>query len=136
MINFKVNDQIQRMIDPVKHPHNVERIVDDLLAETETGILNGPVHVPIPRKPGTIRKDKMTNQANTNTPLPTDQPQEGGAWGTALAQLREWDPKWAETCVKMSTNPWTSGVLPRKTVELIGVALNAACTWPGTEKHL
>ena len=28
----------------------------------------------------------------------------------------------------MSTNPRASGVLPRKTVELIGVALNAACT--------
>jgi alkylhydroperoxidase/carboxymuconolactone decarboxylase family protein YurZ len=28
----------------------------------------------------------------------------------------------------MSTNPWTSGVLPRKFVELVGVALNAACT--------
>ena len=28
----------------------------------------------------------------------------------------------------MTTNPWSSTVLPRKTVELIGVALNAACT--------
>ena len=30
--------------------------------------------------------------------------------------------------MKMATNPWTSTVLSRKTVELIGVALNAACT--------
>ena len=30
------------------------------------------------------------------------------------------DPDWAEACaLKMTTNPWTSGVLPRKTVELI-----------------
>ena len=39
----------------------------------------------------------------------------------------------------MSTNPWTSGVLPRKTVELIGVALNAACTNlnpDGTRRHV
>ena len=28
----------------------------------------------------------------------------------------------------MSTNPWNSAVLSRKLVELIGVALNAACT--------
>ena len=57
----------------------------------------------------------------------------------ALDQLREWDPKWAETCVKMSTNPWTSDVLPRKTVELISVALNVARTnlnADGTRRHI
>ncbi|GAU85939.1 hypothetical protein BIWAKO_05887 [Bosea sp. BIWAKO-01] len=39
----------------------------------------------------------------------------------------------------MATNPWRSGVLPRKTVELIGVALNAACTNlnpEGTRRHI
>ena len=57
-----------------------------------------------------------------------DQTHETGPWDAALEQLREWDPDWAETCEKMTTNPWTSTVLPRKTIELIGVALNAACT--------
>ncbi len=68
-----------------------------------------------------------------------DRVQETGPWDAALAQLREWDPSWAETCFKMSTNPWTSDVLPRKTVELIGVALNAACTNlnpDGTRRHI
>ena len=51
-----------------------------------------------------------------------------GPWDAALETLRDWDPGWAETCAKMTTNPWTSGVLPRKTVELISVAINAACT--------
>jgi alkylhydroperoxidase/carboxymuconolactone decarboxylase family protein YurZ len=39
----------------------------------------------------------------------------------------------------MSTNPWKTGILPRKTVELIGVALNAACTNlnpDGTRRHI
>ena len=39
----------------------------------------------------------------------------------------------------MTTNPWSSTVLPRKTVELIGVALNAACTNlnpEGTRRHI
>jgi alkylhydroperoxidase/carboxymuconolactone decarboxylase family protein YurZ len=39
----------------------------------------------------------------------------------------------------MATNPWSSGVLPRKLVELIGVALNAACTNldpDGTRRHI
>ncbi len=68
-----------------------------------------------------------------------DHGHETGPWDAALAQLRDWDPAWAETCVKMSTNPWSSGVLPRKTVELIGVALNAACTNlnpDGTRRHI
>jgi len=62
-----------------------------------------------------------------------------GPWDAALNKLREWDPNWAEACVKMSTNPWTKGVLPRKTVELIGIALNAACTNlnpDGTRRHI
>ena len=46
-----------------------------------------------------------------------------GPWDSALEQLRAWDPGWAEACAKMATNPWTSGVLPRKFIELVGVAL-------------
>jgi alkylhydroperoxidase/carboxymuconolactone decarboxylase family protein YurZ len=70
--------------------------------------------------------------------MPTE-PTATGPWDDALNQLREWDPKWADACVKMSTNPWTSGVLPRKLVELIGVAINAACTNlnpDGTRRHI
>jgi alkylhydroperoxidase/carboxymuconolactone decarboxylase family protein YurZ len=62
-----------------------------------------------------------------------------GPWDAALETLREWDPQWAETCVKMSMNPWSSGVLSRKLVELIGVGLNAACTNlnpDGTRRHI
>ncbi len=68
-----------------------------------------------------------------------DRGTEVGPWNEALNKLREWDPKWAEACLKMSTNPWTSGVLPRRLVELIGVALNAACTNlnpEGTRRHI
>ena len=39
----------------------------------------------------------------------------------------------------MATNPWRSGVLPRRLVELIGVAVNAACTNlnpDGTRRHI
>lgn len=64
---------------------------------------------------------------------------ETGPWDAALAQLREWDPAWAEACTRMVTNPWQSAVLPRRLVELIGVALNAACTNlnpDGTRRHI
>jgi alkylhydroperoxidase/carboxymuconolactone decarboxylase family protein YurZ len=45
-----------------------------------------------------------------------------------VEQLREWDPTCADLLVNVSTNPWTNGILPIKTIELICVALNAACT--------
>jgi alkylhydroperoxidase/carboxymuconolactone decarboxylase family protein YurZ len=56
-----------------------------------------------------------------------------------LAKLSELDPAWAASCVKMSTNPWINGVLPRKFIELICVGLNAACTNlnpDGTRRHI
>ncbi len=39
----------------------------------------------------------------------------------------------------MSRDPWTSGVLSRKDVELISIAVNAACTnlsAEGTRRHI
>jgi alkylhydroperoxidase/carboxymuconolactone decarboxylase family protein YurZ len=68
-----------------------------------------------------------------------DQMQETGPWEAALAQIRELDPEWADACLKMTTNPWSSTVLPRKTVELISLAINAACTnlnSDGTRRHI
>jgi alkylhydroperoxidase/carboxymuconolactone decarboxylase family protein YurZ len=60
-------------------------------------------------------------------------------WDVALDKLREWDPAWAEQCVKMSTNPWTDGVLSTKFIELICIGLNAADTNlnpDGTRRHI
>jgi alkylhydroperoxidase/carboxymuconolactone decarboxylase family protein YurZ len=63
-----------------------------------------------------------------------------GPWDqAALETLREWDPEWAKACYAMSTNPWNSGILDRKLVELIGVAINVACTnlnADGTRHHI
>lgn len=69
------------------------------------------------------------NGANTQT----------GPWGPMLGNVRAWDSRWAEASFKMSTNPWTSGVFPLKFVELMSVALNAACTnlnLEGTRFHI
>jgi len=76
--------------------------------------------------------ERTESQASAGAP-------ETGPWDAALAQLREWDPAWAETCVKMTTNPWRGAVLPRRLVELIGVMLNAQCTSlnpEGTRRHI
>lgn len=73
----------------------------------------------------------MSAEGDHDTPL--------GPWDPALDRLREWDGAWAASCMKMTTNPWTSGVLPLKFVELVSVGLNAACTNlnpAGTRRHI
>src|SRR5262249_27877434 len=65
--------------------------------------------------------------------------QSASPWTAALNKLREWDPAWAEHCVKMTTNPWTDAVLPAKFVELVSVGLNASRTNlnpEGTRRHI
>lgn len=65
--------------------------------------------------------------------------QQPGPWDAALSKLLEWDPAWTRTCVRMTSNPWTRELLPRKFIELVGVALNAACTNlnpEGTRRHI
>jgi len=65
---------------------------------------------------------------------------ETGPWDEpALSKFREWEPQWVDRCLAMSADPWTSGVLPRKDVELISLAVNAACTNlspEGTRRHI
>ncbi len=60
-------------------------------------------------------------------------------WRSSLDKLREWDPAGAKQLLRMGTNPWTSGVLPQKEVELISLALHCACTnlnEAGTRRHI
>lgn len=62
-----------------------------------------------------------------------------GPFDAALETLAQWDPGWTATSQKMAGNPWNSGVLPRKLVELISVGLNAGCTMlnpAGTRHHI
>jgi alkylhydroperoxidase/carboxymuconolactone decarboxylase family protein YurZ len=66
-------------------------------------------------------------------------PAPNGVWGQDLALLEAWDPEWASACKAMANTPWQNGVLPRKLVELIGVAINVACTnlnADGTRRHI
>jgi alkylhydroperoxidase/carboxymuconolactone decarboxylase family protein YurZ len=63
-----------------------------------------------------------------------------GPWdGQALAKLREWDPVFVDQCLKVSNDPWVGGILPRKDIELISLAVNAAITnlsAGGTRRHI
>ena len=68
----------------------------------------------------------MSTESGATKASPTDQV--ANPWGSSLDKLKEWDPKGAELLLRVGTNPWTSGVLPRKEVELIYLALNCSCT--------
>jgi alkylhydroperoxidase/carboxymuconolactone decarboxylase family protein YurZ len=82
----------------------------------------------------------MTVRDNTASARTTSKAAERGPLNDlAFAQLRAWDPAWADTCERMALNPWKHGVLPGKTVELISLAVNAACTNlnpEGTRRHI
>jgi alkylhydroperoxidase/carboxymuconolactone decarboxylase family protein YurZ len=62
-----------------------------------------------------------------------------GPWSdTAFKILERWDPTWSEAVDRMTGNPW-NGSLDRKTVELVSLAVNAACTnlnAQGTRRHI
>jgi alkylhydroperoxidase/carboxymuconolactone decarboxylase family protein YurZ len=65
----------------------------------------------------------MTTESGTAKATGTEQAT--SPWEAALGRLREWDPAWAEQCVKMMANPWTDGVLSAKFIELVCIGLNA-----------
>ena len=67
--------------------------------------------------------EKTTEKQSGVRPAPPINP-----WGSSLDKLKEWDPQGAELLLRLGTNPWNSGVLPRKEVELISLALHCACT--------
>jgi alkylhydroperoxidase/carboxymuconolactone decarboxylase family protein YurZ len=70
----------------------------------------------------------MSTQEHTAQNPMVDRQRETDQENLALAKLREWDADWAEKYLRMSTNPWTNDILPRKFIELICIALNSACT--------
>jgi alkylhydroperoxidase/carboxymuconolactone decarboxylase family protein YurZ len=53
--------------------------------------------------------------------------------------MKEWDPKGADLLLQFGMDPWTSGVLPPKEVELISLALYCSCrnlVETGSRRHI
>jgi alkylhydroperoxidase/carboxymuconolactone decarboxylase family protein YurZ len=79
-------------------------------------------------------KKKTTAKKSAAKPVKPVNP-----WGSSLDTLKEWDPQGAELLLRVGTNPWRSGVLPLKEIELISLALHCACTnldEAGTRRHI
>lgn len=62
-----------------------------------------------------------------------------GDWNPLWSTLEQWDPAFMEAYLQLRNVPFRSGPLPRKTKELILVAINAATTHlyaPGVRRHI
>ncbi len=83
--------------------------------------------MPWPRWPSLLPK-----RPDSSTQTRAASPSAGAAGAStqtkAIDNVREWDPAKAEAYLKVNTNPWTNGVLDIKTIELMCVGLNTACT--------
>ncbi|MGW2412464.1 carboxymuconolactone decarboxylase family protein [Streptomyces tubercidicus] len=75
-------------------------------------------------------------------PAPTpvvDRVRAQGAWNPLWDGLREMDPAWTEQFMAMAMQPWTSGVLEPKFIELLCIAVDASATHmygPGVQRHI
>jgi len=62
-----------------------------------------------------------------------------GNWNPDWEPFANLDPAWTENVVTMAMAPAAAGVLDPKTIELIGIALDASCTHlyaPGVRRHI
>ena len=62
-----------------------------------------------------------------------------GNWNPDWESFARLDPAWAEKAVSMSIAPTVAGVLASKTVDVIGIAANAAGSrfnGPGVRRHI
>ncbi|MGB7098493.1 MAG: carboxymuconolactone decarboxylase family protein [Xanthobacteraceae bacterium] len=84
-----------------------------------------------------MRKAKNTKTTKRKSSVKRARPND--PWGFSLDKLWEWDPDGAALLTRVATNPWNSGILPPKEVELIPLALQSACTnldEAGTRRHI
>ena len=62
-----------------------------------------------------------------------------GNWNPDWEPFARLDPAWTERVIAMAIAPAVTGVLDAKTIELIGIALDASCTHmyaPGVRRHI
>jgi len=62
-----------------------------------------------------------------------------GNWNADWEPFAKLDPAWTEKAIALTIAPAVAGALDAKTIELIGIALNASCTQlyaPGVRRHI
>ena|SRR5690242_10237255 len=85
---------------------------------------------------------KKTNLAEVDAqdPIPTRTRRlASGNWNPDWEPFAKLDPAWTEKAIGLAIAPAASGVLDKKTIELIGIALDASTTHlyaPGVRRHI
>ena len=73
-------------------------------------------------------------------PQPTRaRPPASGNWNPDWEPFARLDPAWTDKAIALAISPAAAGALDRKTIELIGIALDASCTHlyaPGVRRHI
>jgi alkylhydroperoxidase/carboxymuconolactone decarboxylase family protein YurZ len=89
-----------------------------------------------------MKNDEMTKKDDEVTKSARATPtrkRASGNWNPDWEPFAKLDPAWTEKVVAMAIAPRVAGVLDAKTIELIGIALDASCTHmyaPGVRRHI
>jgi len=82
------------------------------------------------------RKDEEVTKPVRSAPV---RKRASGNWNPDWEPFAKLDPAWTEKVVAMAIAPRVAGALDAKTVELIGIALDASCAnmyAPGVRRHI
>jgi len=86
------------------------------------------------------KKPHLTEVDPVHDPIPTRTRRlASGNWNPDWEPFAKLDPAWTEKAIGLAIAPAASGVLDKKTIELIGIALDASTTHlyaPGVRRHI
>ncbi|MFO1311412.1 MAG: carboxymuconolactone decarboxylase family protein [Burkholderiales bacterium] len=87
-----------------------------------------------------MTKKTSLEEAGAHDPIPTRTRRlASGNWNPDWEPFAKLDPAWTEKAIGLAIAPAASGVLDKKTIELIGIALDASTTHlyaPGVRRHI
>lgn len=85
-----------------------------------------------------MKNDRPAATAGAAKPAsPRRRRQASGNWNPDWEPFAKLDPGWTEKVIAMAITPAVTGALDRKTIELIGIALDASCLYaPGVRRHV
>ena len=88
----------------------------------------------------TMRNDKTSSNGELQPARTTRKGRPAsGNWNPDWDPFVKLDPAWAEKVIAVAIAPAVTGALDAKTIELIGIALDASCTHlyaPGVRRHI
>jgi len=87
----------------------------------------------------TTEEPPIAREARRRKLAAVDRREASGNWNPDWEPFARLDPRWTEKMLALAIAPAVAGVLDAKTIELIGIALDASCTHmyaPGVRRHI